>query len=132
VVYGMPGGGAMSAQEMLAQLDRQRLARLAPVLVEGESPVAMVPAQSVRLAERRGRGGGEGVLHLTTARLVFVDDQSGPAFHIPLPLVTGVTTNRIAVPKMRALKVSYDGLTDTFWTGKRFADLMRNAIHLNR
>jgi hypothetical protein len=37
----------MSAQEMLAQIDRHRLGRLAPVLAEGESPVAMVPAQSV-------------------------------------------------------------------------------------
>jgi hypothetical protein len=122
----------MSAQEMLAQLDRHRLARLAPVLVEGEAPVAMVPAQSVRLAEQRGRGGGEGVLHLTTSRLVFVDDRAGPAFHIPLELVTDVTTNRIVVPKMRALKVSYNNLTDTFWTGRRFAEMMRSAIYLNR
>jgi hypothetical protein len=122
----------MSAQELIAQVDRHRLARLAPVPVEGEAPVAMVPAQSVRLAEERGRGGGEGVLHLTTSRLVFVDDRTGPAFHIPLPLVTDVTTNRILVPKMRALKVSYNDLTDTFWTGKRFAEMMRNAINLNR
>lgn len=30
----------------------------------------MAPEQSVQLAEMRGRGDGEGVLHLTTARLV--------------------------------------------------------------
>jgi hypothetical protein len=128
----MPGGGAMSAQEMLAQLDRQRLARLAPVLVEGESPVAMVPAQSVRIAEMRGRGGGEGVLHLTTARLVFVDDRSGPAFQIPMQQVTAVGTKRIIAPGMRALNVTYDGRTETFWTGRRFAALMENAIALSR
>lgn len=121
----------MGAREMLAELDRQRLARLTPVLVEGESPVAMVPAQSVRLAEMRGRGGGEGVLHLTTARLVFVDDASGPAFQIPLHEVSKVATNRILAPGMRALNVTYGGHKETFWTGKRFAALMENAIALN-
>lgn len=123
----------MDLRGQLADLDRQRLARLAPVLVDGESPVAMVPAQCVQRAEMRGRGGGEGVLHLTTARLVFVDDRSGPAFHIPLEQVTRVSTNRIVAPAMRALKVSYgDGYAETFWTGKRFAALMESAIHLNR
>lgn len=123
----------MSARDMIAELDRQRLARLAPVLVDGESPVAMVPAQSVQIAETRGRGGGEGVLHLTTARLVFVDDQSGPAFHIPLEQINNVTTNRIIAPGMRALNVTYGaGYKETFWTGKRFAALMENAIKLNR
>lgn len=116
----------------LAELDRQRLARLAPVLVEDESPVAMVPAQSVRLAEMRGRGGGEGVLHLTTARLVFVDDASGPVFHIPLLEVSKVATNRIIAPGMRALNITYSGRKETFWTGKRFVALMENAINLNR
>lgn len=117
----------------LAELDRQRLARLAPVLVEDELPVVMVPAQSVQLAEMRGRGGGEGVLHLTTARLVFVDDTSGPAFHIPLGEITKVTTNRIIAPGMRALNLSYGaGYKETFWTGKRFAALMESAIKLNR
>lgn len=118
---------------MLDQLDRQRLARLAPVLVEGESPVAMVPAQCVKIAEMRGRGAGEGVLHLTTARLVFVDDATGPAFHIPLAEITKVTTNRIIAPGMRALNVSYGGrYQETFWTGERFAALMESAIKLNR
>lgn len=123
----------MSARDMIAELDRRRLARLAPVLVDGESPIAMVPAQSVQIAEMRGRGGGEGVLHLTTARLVFVDDVSGPAFHIPLGQVTRVATNRIIAPGMRALNVSYgSGYKETFWTGRRFAALMESAIKLNR
>lgn len=123
----------MSTRDMLDQLDRQRLARLAPVLVEGEAPVAMVPAQCGKIAEMRGRGGGEGVLHLTTARLVFVDDDTGPAFHIPLEQVRAVSTNRIIAPGMRALNVAYGaGYKETFWTGKRFASLIENAIKLNR
>jgi hypothetical protein len=122
----------MSARNMLADIDRQRLEQLRPVLVEGESPVAMVPAQSVRIAEMRGRGGGEGVLHLTTSRLVFVDDRSGPAFQIPMEQVTEVATKRIIAPGMRALNVTYDGRTETFWTGKRFAALMENAVALSR
>lgn len=123
----------MDLRGQLAELDRQRLARLHPVLVDGEAPVSMVPAQSVRIAERRGRGGGEGVLHLTTARLVFVDDASGPAFHVPLADITKVTTNRIIAPGMRALNVSYGAsYKETFWTGKRFAALMENAIALTR
>lgn len=123
----------MDTRGHLAELDRQRLARLAPVLVDGESPVVMVPAQCVAIAEKRGRGGGEGVLHLTTARLIFVDDQAGPVFHILLEQVSDVTTNRIIAPGMRALKVSYGaGFKETFWTGKRFSALMQSAIFLNR
>jgi hypothetical protein len=74
------------------------LAAAVVLLVEGESPVVMVPAQCVGIAEQRVRGGGEGVLHLTTSRLVFVDDRSGPVFHIPLEQVTKVKTSRILAP----------------------------------
>jgi hypothetical protein len=122
----------MSAREIIEKVDRERLERLRPVLVEGESPVAMVPAQCVRIAEQLGRGGGEGVLHLTNLRLVFIDDRMGPAFHIPLREVEKVATNRIIAPGMRALNVTFSGQKETFWTGKRFAALMENAVALNR
>ncbi len=121
----------MGAQQVLQELDRQRLARLAPVLVDGESPVVMVPAQSVMLAERFGRGAGEGVLHLTSARLVFIDDRVVPAFQIPLEDVTAVDTSWIIMPGMRALHIRCEGDTSTFWTGKRFSRLMASAVALS-
>jgi hypothetical protein len=122
----------MSAREMFENVKRERLERLRSVLVEGEIPVEMVLAQSVTIAERVGRGGGEGVLYLTNLRLVFIDDRVGPAFQMPLGDVQEVTTSWIMAPRMRALHVSGAGQRETFWTGKRQAVAMRNAIKLSR
>lgn len=121
----------MDFQE-LQGTNRQRVVEW---LEDGERMVNSGSAQSVEIAERVGRGGGEGILMLTNRRLLFqLDSQTFRygGLAIPLTDVMRVAVKRTIVPGMRELLVgtNSDGETgrSNFYVGKHFAKELVSQI----
>lgn len=127
-------GGAANRQRF-EQMQRTNRDRVQGWIDEGEKLVNSGMAQSVDIAERVGRGGGEGILVLTDRRLLFQLDEMVPGFggmSIPRDEITHVHHKWIIAPQMRQLFVSTnrDGSVTTmsFYVGKTFARELESQL----
>ena len=122
----------MNGMEQFRERQAQRSGMIAHLLDSGEEVVDAGTAQSVEIAERTGRGGGEGLLFLTDKRIIFRLDQGGGCAEVRLAHLTGVAVKWIAVPKMSRFVVAYKDnavpFTANYYTGTNFAKQLRTAI----
>ena len=102
------------------------------LLLQGEIPVAVGEANWVQLSERRGRGGGEGVLMLTDRNVTFYSP-FGESLRIPLHHVTSTKKTRIVIPRFVELHVfagpSRSEIDDfSFYCTKRTCRVLQGGI----
>lgn len=99
-------------------------------LDEGEDIKDIGSAQSVEFAESVGghRGAGEGVLAVTSWRLLFRDDATKRGIIIPLQDVKKSWSTWNIAPGMRTLHVKTNGPAFEFYVGKHFAREMEEIL----
>lgn len=103
-------------------------AKYRPVLQDslrpGEKLINAGAAVSVTIAERHGRGSGEGVLALTDRGLVFRLDAPVPGVSgiaIPREEISKVSSKWIAMPQMRELVIETTrNISSNFYTGELY------------
>lgn len=121
----------MSGVEQFRQRQAQRSGLIAHLLSPGEEVIDVGMAQSVEVAERTGRGGGEGLLFLTNKRFIFRLDQGGGCSEVRLANLTGVDVKWMAVPKMSRFVVAYKDnavpYTANYYVGTNFGKQLRTA-----
>lgn len=106
------------ARDPLTQKYRPLFARH---LHDGEAIALAALAQHVQAAESGGRGVGEGVLAVTSQRVLFVDEQSGDVrMAMDRSGLASAKSSWIIAPGMRELKlVAVDGSKANFYASKR-------------
>ena len=93
--------------------------RILPYLREDEKVLLTGMAQSVEIAERLGRGQGEGWLFLATNSLWhWVDGVNEP--RCITREINGVSTMRVVYPGIRQLTIRAPEGTFNFYCGKKF------------
>jgi hypothetical protein len=85
-------------------------------------------ANYVQISEQFGRGAGEGVLVLTCQSLVFVSDRSAQPLVIPGCLIESEQIKWIVIPKMSQLDLVVNGRLVSFYLGKQFAKVIKEAL----
>jgi hypothetical protein len=103
----------------------RRADQLASFLSREERILLVGSAQWVQLAERVGRGGGEGMLAMTNSRIfhaVLTGATQGVTFSLPLSQVVERWSTWIIAPLMRELHLSFvPGGTDGSWLATNLA-----------
>lgn len=86
------------------------------------------------IAERFGRGEGEGVLYLTTHRFIFWYDKPRISEFLAIPKddIRSVKTKRIVIPKMRAISLELENTQTRFYAGRPFAGIIERDWQLDR
>jgi hypothetical protein len=122
----------MSGLDQFRARQAQRVELIRGLLEHDEEVIDAGLAQSVDLAARVGRGGGEGLLFLTNKRLLFRLDQDGSSAEVRLPNLSRLDTKRIAVPRMTRLVVQYRHgavpFSASYYVGKRFAAGLKASV----
>jgi hypothetical protein len=126
------GEDAVGGMEQFQQRQAERSALITHLLEPDEEVIDTGLAQSVEIAERTGRGGGEGLLYLTNRRLIFRLDQGGGCAEVRLANLTGVKVKWISVPQMSRFVVAYKDnavpYTANYYLGTKFGKQLRTAI----
>lgn len=104
--------------------------RVADWLRVDEHPLNTGSGQSLQLAKMQGsaRGAGEGVLVLTTQRLIFRDDATDYGIAVPREEVQNTKASRVPIPGLRSVKISTRRGELEFYVGKVFAKEILAAL----
>ena len=109
------------------------LVQLVPMLTENEEPQVVGEANWVQLSERYGRGAGEGLLMLTTDRLVFRSNSGVEHVGIPRQCISQSRISRIVIPRfveLHLLATHQAGQSQpfSFYCTKRLARSVHSSV----